>query len=224
MTECNHRTVAANKWHHNSVKARRKRLSLGPSPANSFFLVTLFLLLPRIKSFVIAPPWANPDVNQCSRSSWQLIHWPEDGKCYPIFSQGPCPRTQELGFNQATMRAECKCPKHLLYWPAADRCYEQFSRGPCEVNQYLVQMDDKMASTLKLVQLQGGGGQTSFNQNVAMCKNTEICANGWIFWPPMQQCYQLYTQGPCHKVAPPSLICSLLERSNIKPFYFRVTC
>ena len=32
------------------------------------------------------------------------------------------------------------------------------------------------------------------------CKNTKICANGWIFWPSMQECFQLYTQGPCHKV------------------------
>ena len=32
------------------------------------------------------------------------------------------------------------------------------------------------------------------------CRDTKICENGWIFWPPEQDCFQLYTQGPCHKV------------------------
>ena len=48
------------------------------------------------RGFVIAPPWANPEVNICSKKSWQLIHWPQDGKCYQIFEQGPCPRSQVL--------------------------------------------------------------------------------------------------------------------------------
>ena len=28
------------------------------------------------------------------QSSWQLVFWPPTGKCYQIFSQGPCPPTQ----------------------------------------------------------------------------------------------------------------------------------
>jgi hypothetical protein len=44
--------------------------------------------------FVIAPPWANPEVNRCSKISWQLIYWPQDDRCYQIFEQGPCPRSQ----------------------------------------------------------------------------------------------------------------------------------
>ena len=48
------------------------------------------------RGFVIAPPWANPEVNICSKKSWQLIHWPLDGKCYQIFEQGPCPRSQVI--------------------------------------------------------------------------------------------------------------------------------
>ena len=74
-----------------------------------------------VEAFVIAPPWANAVTNPCSARSWQLIYWPKDGKCYPIFSQGPCPRSQELGFNDLTKVAECRCPKELLYWPATDR-------------------------------------------------------------------------------------------------------
>ena len=155
------------------------------------------------QAFVIAPPWANPEVNRCSRTSWQLIYWPDHDQCYQIFEQGPCPKSQELGFNGLTKRAECRCPKSLLYWPAADRCYEEFSRGPCEVNQYLV----KAAAAADNKAVTSAAAAASGNSNqLAQCKNTEICANGWIFWPPHQQCYQLYTQGPCHKVRVVSIV------------------
>ena len=32
------------------------------------------------------------------------------------------------------------------------------------------------------------------------CRIVERCDNGWIFWPSEGKCFQLYTQGPCHKV------------------------
>ena len=169
------------KWHFLSVKKIRKRVLV------SQVCLTWFILLylpPTCHSFVIAPPWANPVVNKCSRTSWQLILWPPDGKCYQIFEQGPCSRTQELGFNPITKEAECRCPKNLLYWPATDRCYKPFSRGPCEINQYLLEKRQPFSPS-----------ETS-----AHCQNTKICANGWIFWPPTQKCFRLYTQGPCHKV------------------------
>ena len=172
-------TMIADKWHHQSVKKRRKTRW-----GQILFTITALVLFftPNCSSFVIAPPWANPQVNRCSRTSWQLILWPKDEKCYQIFEQGPCPRTQELAFNPITKLAECRCPKNLLYWPATDRCYTEHGRGPCEINQYLIR------------------DESSTSRNVAQCKNTKICGNGWIFWPPAQQCYQLYTQGPCHKV------------------------
>ena len=56
------------------------------------------------QGFVIAPPWANPSLNPCSETSWQLIFWPPDGRCYQIFKQGPCPNTQELAFHAVTKR------------------------------------------------------------------------------------------------------------------------
>ena len=52
----------------------------------------------------------------------------------------------------------------------------EFSRGPCEVNEYLV--------------LEG---------NTTFCVDSGLCEAGWVFWPRDQTCYQLYTQGPCHK-------------------------
>ena len=119
------------------------------------------------------------------------------------------PISQELGFNEITGAAECRCPKNLLYWPATDRCYEEHSRGPCEINQYLVSeitseaieknnLKNRYASENNSRTLVGE--KNLINKKVR-CKNTKICANGWIFWPSMQECFQLYTQGPCHKVS-----------------------
>ena len=113
---------------------------------------------------------------------------------------------QELGFNEITGEAECRCPKTLLYWPAADRCYEEHSRGPCEVNQYLVSetseiIENNVNNRIENITFTRTITNEKFPTNKSvMCKNTKICANGWIFWPPMQECFQLYTQGPCHKV------------------------
>ena len=81
----------------------------------------LSLLSPSANAFVIAPPWANATLNPCSEASWQLILWPGDQRCYKIFEQGPCPRSQELAFDGETREAVCRCPKDLLFWPATDR-------------------------------------------------------------------------------------------------------
>ena len=60
-----------------------------------FIILSIFLLFNHsVSGFVIALPWANPEVNKCSKKSWQLIYWPQDDKCYQIFEQGPCPRSQ----------------------------------------------------------------------------------------------------------------------------------
>ena len=62
---------------------------------NIYIFLSLFIILRHsVSGFVIAPPWANPEVNRCSKKSWQLIYWPQDDKCYQIFEQGPCPRSQ----------------------------------------------------------------------------------------------------------------------------------
>lgn len=135
-------------------------------------------LVARLSGFVIAPPWANPVVNPCSNKSWQLLYWPKDEKCYQIFEQGPCPRSQELAFNEINKSPECRCPKDLLYWPATDRCYPQYEKGPCEMNQYL----EKHPETSQV-----------------HCKDMKRCQNGWIFWPSEDECFELYSQGPCHK-------------------------
>ena len=59
------------------------------------------------------------------------------------------------------------------------RCYPEFEKGPCELNQYL---------------------ERDLSSGRAICRSMERCDNGWIFWPSEGKCYELYTQGPCHKV------------------------
>jgi len=144
-----------------------------------FLQYVLILLLEPGSGFVIAPPWANPVRNPCSSSSWQLVFWPPNLQCYKIFSQGPCPETQELGFSSQDKVPVCRCPQNLpLLWEPTGKCYSRYSRGPCQVDQYV-----------------------DLNQDTGnpICRTTERCEPGRVFWPPEQRCFQLYTQGPCHK-------------------------
>lgn len=71
----------------------------------------------------------------------------------------------------------CKIGVIILKKMSNFRCYAEYSRGPCEVNQYLERI----------------------SESEVRCADTKICDNGWMFWPPDQECFQLYTQGPCHK-------------------------
>lgn len=139
----------------------------------------LLLLLRSCSGFVIAPSWVNLSRNPCSSSSWQLIFWPQTQQCYKIFSQGPCPDTQELSFDEEDQAPVCRCPQNLpLHWKPTDRCYSRYNRGPCQVNQYL-EFEEKTGKP--------------------ECRTSERCEPGQIFWPPDRTCHQLYTQGPCHK-------------------------
>ena len=66
--------------------------------------------------------------------SWQLVFWPASQQCYRIFSQGPCPATQELAYHPPAQEPRCRCPQHLpVRWPVTDRCYARYTRGPCQV-------------------------------------------------------------------------------------------
>ena len=76
-------------------------------------LLTLAVLPAITHGFVIAPPWANPVINPCSGTSWQLIYWPPDGRCYQIFEKGPCPDTQELAFHAVSKRVSIFLILHL---------------------------------------------------------------------------------------------------------------
>jgi len=159
-------------------------------------LVSIFSLLVNnaVEAFVIAPPWADDSANPCSESSWQLVFWPPTGKCYQIFSQGPCPPTQELGFSKDSQKPECRCPQTLpIHWPATDRCYKRHSRGPCPATQYL-DLPTSPPKNTSAVATRTPRGTPS-----PRCVPSGQCKPGRAFWPPDGQCHDLYSQGPCHK-------------------------
>ena len=90
-----------------------------------------------VRAVVIAPPWGNVQVNPCASVSWQYLMWIPDGKCYPIFKQGPCPPTHELVFDAEEQVAKCQCPSDRVFWQEDQRCYEPFSTGPCPEDSFL---------------------------------------------------------------------------------------
>ncbi|XP_043223320.1 platelet endothelial aggregation receptor 1-like [Amphibalanus amphitrite] len=140
------------------------------------------LLLPLLLSLsvsvragsVIAPPWVDAALNPCSSESWQLVQWPADGRCYPIFQRGPCPPSQELIWDSAGRRAVCACPTGHLEHAATARCYRRHSRGPCPRRHFFTD----------------GAGR-------ATCRPFGECAPGHIFWPADGQCHERLTRGPC---------------------------
>ena len=101
-TRSDHPNVAGDCRHTITRKLDRRKKEYWKVPCISILHIYVFLSCflffgHSISSFVIAPPWANPEVNRCSKKSWQLIYWPQDDRCYQIFEQGPCPRSQVRG-------------------------------------------------------------------------------------------------------------------------------
>ncbi|CAG0893190.1 unnamed protein product, partial [Darwinula stevensoni] len=128
---------------------------------------------------VIPPPWANTATNPCAKTSWQLVYWPQDGQCYRIFHQGPCPPSFELRFNLETTAAECTCPHGTKMWLGDGRCYREYARGPCMENEFFV-FDE------------AGTGET-------ICRKRSPCPEGQLFWPRDGLCYKSHSRGPCFK-------------------------
>nr|XP_012228873.1 PREDICTED: uncharacterized protein LOC105675942 [Linepithema humile] len=63
------------------------------------------------------------------------IYWPRDGKCYPRFSRGPCPRGELLVLGEDGLAA-CSCSTGgelgRYHWPGnGGGCHEHYTKGPC---------------------------------------------------------------------------------------------
>ncbi|CAH1126193.1 unnamed protein product [Ceutorhynchus assimilis] len=152
-------------------------------------------LLSVVGAAVMAPPWADPNLNPCAKEprGWQLLFWPSDGKCYKIFQVGhPCPEGMEL--SPATSRtgkelyAECRCPpKHALS-TVDGKCYQLFTLGPC-LEGYYFGPDNIYKNNV-----------TTSSQQIGACKKIPTCPNAnSIFWIKGEKCYQKLTKGPCPK-------------------------
>ncbi|XP_037070246.1 uncharacterized protein LOC119091542, partial [Pollicipes pollicipes] len=125
-----------------------------------------------------APPWADAALNPCSERSWQLVRWPADGRCYPIFQRGPCDATQELVWDASAGRPACACPAGHLHHAASARCYRHHTRGPCPRRHFFAEDAASGAAT---------------------CRRFAECRPGEIFWPADGRCHAHLTRGPCGK-------------------------
>nr|XP_023030160.1 uncharacterized protein LOC111518060 isoform X2 [Leptinotarsa decemlineata] len=110
-----------------------------------------------------------------------------DGKCYALFSLGPCdggeyfaPDTQYKSENSKRQWGVCKQIKNcsdetMVYWPKDSKCYKLLSRGPCPKGQLLT---------------------TDPNGNIPVCKcGNQVELKDYRFADG--RCYQHFTKGPC---------------------------
>lgn len=148
-------------------------------------LVFLLMTTLQVEGAVVPPPWADPGNNPCASQpgGWQLLYWPEDGKCYKIFQKGyPCPETMELtpGIN---MTAECRCPPGTAQSARDALCHKLYVTGPCRQREYFAPVTER-----------------SSRQRWGTCREVEPCPKpDELFWPMDQRCYRSYTQGPCQE-------------------------
>lgn len=108
-------------------------------------LVFLLMSILQVEGAVVPPPWADPGNNPCASQpgGWQLLYWPEDGKCYKIFQKGyPCPETMELtpGVN---MTAECRCPPGTAQSARDALCHKLYVTGPCRQGEYFAPVTER---------------------------------------------------------------------------------
>ena len=91
------------------------------------------------------------------------------------------------------------------------RCYPEFSKGPCEPGQFLERVSGRDTEVAVRIADRGQESERRPHHHLprgsqVRCRIMERCDNGWVFWPSEGKCFQLYTQGPCHKVRDMELI------------------
>ncbi|XP_073976144.1 uncharacterized protein isoform X2 [Rhodnius prolixus] len=134
------------------------------------------------------PLWSDPRQNPCAQEpgGWELIFWPEDGKCYRLFRQGPCPQSMELvpGHGPGAP-PQCRCPPGTAQSPRDAICYRLFEQGPCRNSEYFAPV---------LREAKNGHADTS---RWGACLKVEECGAGKAWWGRDEQCYPTGTKGPC---------------------------
>ncbi|XP_065568229.1 uncharacterized protein LOC136032052 [Artemia franciscana] len=168
----------------------------------------IFYIINCVRSTIIPPLWADPQINPCADYSWQYLFWPEDGQCYPIFRRGPCPETLELAFDSHNKRSYCRCPRGLVLWQDG-KCHEPYVSGPCDPDQYLhpgvfhreLNSIRKLQSSTDIpfrrILADPISDTTELEQ--VKCVDKGRCPSGWTYWPRDGACFELYTIGPCPK-------------------------
>ncbi|XP_037086778.1 uncharacterized protein LOC119107440 [Pollicipes pollicipes] len=162
---------------------------------------------------VIAPPWVNVALNPCSASSWQLVHWPADGRCYPDLPAGalladPGADGELLTFSRATHEPVCGCSRRYMartYWPHTDSCYQQMTRAraawPSAAAHAGLRENYDRRSGQCYPQGERGpcppGNVFAFNN---VTGSTECrCPADSLVLPDTGACHRAFAQGPCKR-------------------------
>ena len=156
----------------------------------------------------------------CSCSPQLVMHYyREDGLCYPLYEQGPCPKGHMLKFDYRTLEPVCECRDgYMLEDDGA--CYPLNTAGPCNqtschdgINCYLRNLDTLKTECKCLpgnVTTADGhcfepysrgpchlGDWLVFSQpGVAVCEPKTHCTrfDNWFYWTPDQRCYRQYSR------------------------------
>jgi len=68
-------------------------------------------------------------------SSPPHIPWPQDGKCYPLYTQGPCQEGYQLSISTSFSEPSCTpalCGNERSILWSDGQCYRLGSQGPCQ--------------------------------------------------------------------------------------------
>ena len=122
----------------------------------------------------------------------------EDGLCYRVHTQGPCPTGSMLVNSTTCVTIPCK--RGRLYFPRERTCYKIGSRGPCP-NGQVVLYDYSARPSIDGITYNGVCGCTSALKSSGKCREGSSADLKCEESPGMvlmdRICYKLYTQGPC---------------------------
>lgn len=124
-----------------------------------------------------------------------MVSWPQDSKCYTLFSKGPCAKGKLLVANEEGL-AECRCSREgelaLFYHPETETCHEHYSKGPCPGQGDLFLPNGKCGCISHLPH----------------------------YHEESDQCYELNLSGPC----PQGQVFTVTETNNVKGKYAQAAC
>ncbi|XP_044730148.1 uncharacterized protein LOC123293402 [Chrysoperla carnea] len=122
------------------------------------------------------------------------VFWKRDGKCYRLYTQGPCDLGQFLINSTSCMNVPCD--KGYLYFPKESTCYRIGSQGPCN-NGYVVTFDYSSRPSIDGISYQGTC-DCAMGKGLKQCHELakkSHCDHGKVLMNNI--CHMLYTQGPC---------------------------
>jgi len=102
-----------------------------------------------------------------------FLLWPDNGRCYQEFTQGPCKEGYRFIWDPSIQTAVCSCP---VFWAryGDGKCYEEYTKGPCPIGTVIMKND-------------------STEEGFCGCSSSLQM----YFHQETNSCYELYSRGPC---------------------------